>query len=278
LFDRRHTSNHSFNAFARNFSNMSNIPKIPKMPNQPPYAILPDRIPIPPITSTNKPSELNYYGPLEPNLAPQASKFLAAVTNANEHDLTSTISSFLLAAQADCVGDADSKKACWFTIRVTHPSDAVKVPRWHQDGRMYPYDTGREDIVRSKYALTLLGPRTLMLHPTAHVFATLNKGESQFCPWRTSENAPVPTEDDEYAADDALRDWLAAAFADAERVSVGEGQVVRFSWGRDDSPVHSEPHLSGDRVFVTVLFGSESELRVMCELRGAEYGVVSLEG
>jgi hypothetical protein len=161
--------------------------------------------------------------------------------------------------------------ACWFTIRVTAPTDAFKVPRWHQDGRMFPYDAGREDVVRSKYALTLLGPTTLMLQPEAHVFSTFQQGEKQHYWWLETHGAE-PTEEDEDNADSALQQWLATEFKDARRVRVGDGEVVRFSWGREDSPAHSEPDLVCDRVFVSVMYGSESEIRKMCEWRSAEYG------
>lgn len=110
-------------------------------------------------------------------------------------------------------------------------------------------------MVRSKYALTLLGLPTLVLPAEDAVFATMAPGEEE--------------RDQVY---DSLRMWLAERFKDVKRVEVGKGQVVRFSWGREDSPVHSEPRMRTDRVFMMVLFGSERELRSMCEIRGANFG------
>jgi hypothetical protein len=145
------------------------------------------------------------------------------------------------------------------------------VPRWHQDGRMFPYDQGREQVVRSKYALTLLGPTTLMLEPNAHVFSTHQRGKTQHYWWRETHDA-MPTEEDIEQTGSTLRHWLADEFKDATRIRTGHGKVIRFSWGRDDSPVHSEPDLTSDRVFMTVLYGSESELRGMCEWRDVKFG------
>ena len=241
------------------------------MSHQLPCALLPVPIAIPRITSVIRNSTFEYYGPVQSSLASKASEFLTAITDVVESELISTIESFILATKNDCIGGAEEKKACWLTIRATKPTDAFEVPRWHQDGRMFPYDEGREEVVRSKYALTLLGPTTLMLEPNAHAFDIFQKGEAQYYWWRRL-NGPEPTEEDMDRADSELRDWLADKLKEAIRVRVNDGEVLRFSWGRDDSPVHSEPDLISDRVFMTVLYGSESELRGMCDWRNAEYG------
>lgn len=123
-----------------------------------------------------------------------------------------------------------------------------------------------------------------MLVPSKHISEILARGEEKHYPWQhpqTSTDAdiiPIPTDDEMYDADCALRAWLAESYTSAPRVPIGEGEIVRFSWGRDDSPVHSEPDLVGERVFVSVLYGSEEEIRGMCEWREAKYGEVSLEG
>lgn len=248
-----------------------------KTPHQPPCAVLPLRISVPRVTTVTRTSSFNYFGPVQSSLATEASKFLATLTDTVELETASSIESFILAAQNNCVGEADEKKACWFTIRVTKPSDEFEVPRWHQDGRMFPYDEGREEVVRSKYALTLLGPTTLMLHPDAHIFSTYRAGEKKHFWWQET-GGPEPTDEEEDDAYNALRHWLAEKFEAADRVQVGDGEVVRFSWGRDDSPVHSEPDLRSDRVFMTVLYGSEAELRGMCSWRNAEYGNFTYDG
>jgi hypothetical protein len=241
------------------------------MPLLPPCAILPTPIAIPKITSATRSSTFNYYGPVQSSLASEASQFLATTTDAGKLEVASTIASFIHATQDDCIGGANEKTACWLTIRVTKPTDEFKVPRWHQDGRMFPCDLGRENEVRSKYALALLGPRTLMLQPNASVFSTYQRGLKEHYWWHGT-HGEAPTEEEEEKADSILRHWLAAEFKDASRVPVGDGEVVRFSWGCEDSPMHSEPDMVCDRVFVSVLYGSEHEIRMMCEWRNVQYG------
>ncbi|KAF2447165.1 hypothetical protein P171DRAFT_430087 [Karstenula rhodostoma CBS 690.94] len=224
--------------------------------NSAPLLILPLAIDVPHFTSVERNTTFNYFGPVSSPLVSRAAHFLCSNTDtADEASLDTTLQSFLHASHADCVGNADEKSCCWFTIRLTKPHSGFDVPRWHQDGRMYTYDEGREAVARSKYALTLLGPPTLVLPAEDAVFATMAPGEEK---------------QDQVYGD--LRMWLAQRFQDVKRVEVGKGQVVRFGWGREDSPVHSEPRLETDRVFMTVLFGSERELRSMCEIRGVNFG------
>jgi hypothetical protein len=56
------------------------------------------------------------------------------------------------------------------------------------------------------------------------------------------------------------RRWLAEQYTNEKLVKLHDRQIVRFSWGREDSPIHSEPDLICDRIFMTILYGSESEL------------------
>ncbi|QGI69778.1 uncharacterized protein FFB20_07001 [Fusarium fujikuroi] len=247
------------------------------MNDQSPYAILPESIDIPCITSTKQDSTLNYYGPVDGSLAIEASKFLARHTDAVEQDVEPKTRAFLETTQNDCSGNTEEKKACWLTIRITKPCNAFEIPRWHQDGPMFEYDSGREDVVRSKYAITLLGPSTLMLRPDEYVFKTQHEAEARYYWWQNKPDGPEPSEDEMHDADDLLRESLGTAFQNTPRVQVGHAQIVRFSWGRDDSPVHSEPDLVSDRVFMTVLYGSESELRTMSKWREAPYGEYSVE-
>ncbi|KAG5655367.1 hypothetical protein KAF25_006870 [Fusarium avenaceum] len=241
------------------------------MSDQSPLGILTASIDIPRITSTKHMSTLDYYGLADASIAAEASNFLARLTDGVEEEMKRTIEAFLRITQNDCSGHAEDKRACWLTIRLTKRSNAFEIPRWHQDGCMFPYDEGREEVVRSKYGLTLLGPSTLMLESDEHVCNMQREGEAQHYWWR-EKLAHEPSEDEMYDADVKLWGWLANKFEHTPRVQVGRGEVVRFSWGRDDSPVHSEPDLISDRVFMTVLYGSEMELRRMCEWRDVQYG------
>lgn len=237
-----------------------------------PLDVLPDTLELPHLASVKHHATFNYYGPIASQLIPHAAEFLISNTDASvKVPLETTLQAFLETCHDDCVGNTPEKSCCWFTIRITQPHTGFDIPRWHQDGRMYTYDTGREAVARSKYALTLLGPPTLLLPAEDDVFAILKEGEKKH-PWCEEREDVETTEAEFHEREEALRVWLAERFSDLERVKVGAGKVVRFSWGREDSPVHSEPRMDRDRVFMTLMFGSESELRNMCDSRGLEFG------
>ncbi|CEI61878.1 hypothetical protein FVEN_g2934 [Fusarium venenatum] len=236
-----------------------------------PCAVLTLPVEIPHITSTSEVLDLDYFGPVDDSISIEGSKFVARLTDGVENEVARIIKEFIVTTQNDCVGNAKEKRACWFTIRSTKPTDEFNIPRWHQDGPMYPYDKGREEVVRSKYALTLLGPPTLMLVPDEDAFATERQGIAQHFWWQEKDtHRPSAEEWDE--ADLKLRKWLENEFKETPRVQIEHGQIVRFSWGRDNSPLHSEPDIICDRIFISVLYGSESELRRMCDWREGKYG------
>ncbi|KAF2872731.1 hypothetical protein BDV95DRAFT_618378 [Massariosphaeria phaeospora] len=180
---------------------------------------------------------LNYFGPVEPSFVTVAAKFLASCTDGAEEQLAQSLDTFIKATQADCVGTAREKEHCWFEIRVDRPKEDFKTPRWHQDGPMRTYQEAAEGEPRSKYATTLLGPCTLLLPSNPKILET---------------QAYV-----------ALREWLADQFEDKEPINLTNRNIARFTWGRDDSPVHSEPNIVSDRVFITVIYGSQDEIQTL---------------
>jgi len=238
-----------------------------------PLHILPVAMPESSLTFVKRSATFSYYGELYESLAQHAAKFVTENTDGVENELMTTLQAFLEASHKDGIGNPPEKSCCWFTIRITKPNNAFDVPRWHQDGRMFQCDEGREAVARSKYALTLLGPPTLLLPADAAVFETITNGEEKFLWWRGNEGK-TSTEEDRDEAYDAMREWLSDKFRKTSRVTVKKGDIVRFSWGRDDSPVHSEPQMVMDRVFITVLYGSETELKSMCGYRDVEFGKI----
>jgi hypothetical protein len=68
------------------------------------------------------------------------------------------------------------------------------------------------------------------------------------------------------------RSFLAEHLRNFDPVPLEPSQIIRFSWGQSDSPLHSEPDFSAtDRIFVSILFGSEKEIKEMCRIREKKY-------
>ncbi|KAL8396779.1 hypothetical protein RB594_003749 [Gaeumannomyces avenae] len=234
------------------------------------------------------------------SLAQSAGAFIAANTTSGSSTadplpaLKQAVARFLDAAARDAVAIADPAarpavtRACWLTVRLFKPTDEFATPRWHRDGVMFDCSCPGHGAVlpasdhdpsaapaparttarhHAKYAVTLLGPPTRLMHPGALVDEAVAHHEADDA-WAGG--------DDEMAGRAALAARLRDAAGASEVALPSARQVIRFSWGQDDSPVHSEPDWgSSDRVFVSVLFGRRREIRNMCDFRHEKYGVVS---
>ena len=111
---------------------------------------------------------------------------------------------------------------------------------------MFPSEYPEE--IHSKYVMVLLGKTTHLLVESRLVSDVVKEG-------RHSQ----------------LREEYATKLGGEPLVPIGLGEIFRFTWGQKDSPVHSEPDLKGDRVFMSVLYGTEGEIKTMCNWRKESY-------
>lgn len=103
--------------------------------------------------------------------------------------------------------------------------------------------------IHSKYAITLLGNTTPVL------------AESRLV-------SEVIGDDDR---DEDVQAYRAERLAGEPLIPIDLGKIIRFSWGQKDSPVHSEPDQKGDRIFISILYGTRSEIKEMCAWREEDY-------
>ncbi|KAK6607891.1 hypothetical protein H4I96_04126 [Botrytis cinerea] len=68
------------------------------------------------------------------------------------------------------------------------------------------------------------------------------------------------------------RKETANALAAEKPLEIPRGQIIRFSWGQEDSPVHSEPDLVAERVFISCIYGSISEIKDITATRRQKIG------
>jgi len=232
-----------------------------------------------PINSVRHEATYDFYGAFSSaRLAASATSFVLAHCGIGDAaGVAGALSAFLADAAAharrpDREGAA-AAAAAWLCVRLTTPTDAWVTPRWHRDGRMFQCACAPVSP-HAKYAVALRGPPTRLVWPSEAVDAAVRGVEA--CRGDGGEEEEEE-EREVYAREDREREQLAAALEGMPLVEVRPGQVVRFTWGADDAPVHSEPDCSAeDRVFVSVMFGSEEELRDMCRIRDATYGVESV--
>jgi hypothetical protein len=227
----------------------------------PPLEVLPPPVDFcSPVTSVQREASYGFYGPFSvARLAASAADFVLDHCAGDAAGVAQAFSTFLADAAAHA-GRLDREgciEAAWLCVRLTPPTDAWVTPRWHRDGRMFncacPASPSRP---HAKYAVTLRGPPTRLLCPSEAVDVAVRGVKPRYGD-----------------GEDEARAELAAALEGMPLVELHPGQVVRFTWGQADAPVHSEPDSSTeDRVFVSVMFGSEKELREMCSFRRVTYG------
>ncbi|KAM0323046.1 hypothetical protein ACHAQA_009145 [Verticillium albo-atrum] len=223
-----------------------------------PFAVFPhEPLPSGLISIIKKELSSGFYGAFNATLlAAQAAAVICANSDASEDLLKDALHKFLSLAQDDTA--SDSALSCWLCVRMTLPTTNWVIPRWHTDGIMFDCACPPPQLPHSKYAFTILGPSTRVMVPDQAVTTLICGRSPTGRDWDTNDPDPE----------------LAARMAEFEEASVGLGQVIRFSWGQTDSPVHSEPDSSGqERVFISVLLASDEEIRDMCEFRGTEFGV-----
>jgi hypothetical protein len=142
-----------------------------------------------------------------------------------------------------------STPAVWFTIRLAKRTDAFEIPRWHRDGKMFR--VGATEGVPSKcykIAVTLLGAPTLVL-----------------------ENTPLVAEIARGRMFEERRETLAHAFERSPQVEIATGQIFAFTCGEPDSPIHSEPDIKSDRIFMSVVPGTPDQIKELANIRSLTY-------
>jgi len=141
--------------------------------------------------------------------------------------LDDIILNFVYLTHQDCPAQESQKTSALMYIMLYKPNGNPLLGNgegWHRDPPPWPCD----GHVPTRYAITLLGDCTKILDPEAGQVPELGR----------------------------VMPRLFARERSAEL-----GQVIRFTMGRMDSPVHAVPAITKDRVFMNVVYGSEAEVR-----------------
>lgn len=143
-----------------------------------------------------------------------------------------------------------------------------------------PSATATTDVSREnpqttdwKIATTLLGPGTLFISPRTSSHArNIQK----------AIKASVRAENEGHTclsvgcvgcamASEKVREQLAEALKDHDIVQARVGECTYLQTGEEEGAVHSEPESHGDRIFVNVIPGKETELMALTGKWGLEY-------
>lgn len=129
--------------------------------------------------------------------------------------------------------DGSQKESAWVALRVFVATDEYEQPRWHRDGYYFSPFSGKA----YKFVVTLKGAHTLFYH----------------LPEKMQEHFSELEENQERAK--------LAEMLDLSQVSTAEpGQGTAFIVGAESSAVHSEPQIVGQRLFLSIVPGSQVQI------------------
>jgi hypothetical protein len=210
-----------------------------------------------PFTSITKTSFSNFYGSVRFFHRDPSSALLFFANNADVDisALTSVINGFVDLTLNDCIGEDSQKSSCHvsFWTWKSQPN-GFGTPAWHRDGPLHPIKVDTFPFARSKYAVTLLGQPTRFLVNSPHIVKVASKAY-----------------DDDLRYDEMASLFSTNGFDNAALEKVDTGQVVRFSWGQPDGIVHAEPIITEDRVFLSIIYGNDEEIRGLAYWRDEAY-------
>ena len=111
------------------------------------------------------------------------------------------------------------------------------------------------DEMPYKVGTTFTGPSTLFIEPAKQHLLTYNA---------SYERQAETNHDPEQLQIEKL--WLAEQFKNVPVVQAKPGELARWTVGGGDAAVlHSEPPMHGQRVFISVLPGTEAQIRQLCK-------------
>ena len=157
-------------------------------------------------------------------------------------------------AKAVCQGY--EKNYAWIDIRVSMPTTDWDIPRWHMDGSFYI--TEDKNQIQSKFVTVLRGAGTLMVNAT--------KKEKEEYEKIMIENRPKTKEDKEKFFKDhknqmKLRIKQNKVFEKKKVKQLKNDEGLIFIVGNiDKALVHSEPPTHTNRIFISILPGTETQI------------------
>ncbi len=175
-------------------------------------------------------SHYENYGDLQ-LLAEELQHFITSLSDSNIA-IAKTVAQLVPRLVQKVLAILDQETA-WVTMRAFTPVTVFKEPRWHSDSHYYP-PTGEQ----YKVAITLHGAQTLFYDIASEQRKTLE---------------PICQNKRELTK-----------IVDLSRVispSFGQGSI--FIVGSDHAPIHSEPNIDGKRLFLSMIPGSNAQIKTL---------------
>jgi hypothetical protein len=153
---------------------------------------------------------------------------------------------------------AFGEENAWVSLRFSTPNDLYKLPRWHKDGH-YTGNFGNTYMFPlPKFITTPKGPSTLLIRNTVETNAIYNKVQNAKREELKINNIKVQ---DQHILSEKYRKIYAEAFKHCDIIQPrnDEGTIIYPTHESQDckDTIHSEPHVTEQRFFLSILPSSE---------------------
>ena len=191
--------------------------------------------------------------------------YLESLGNSPEHARIATAIIYRFMKESLIAYDAP---AAWITIRSSKQNSHYDVARWHTDGSFFP----QQDDLQAKILTTLKGPGTLLCNvsdETRKEYGPIRQQAWKELNFNSTMKDATTKQLDEH--DHKVRPKLVALLAPYEVQQAQTRQGVMFLVGNyaTTAAFHSEPAINTDRLFMSILPGTDEQIKFLHDVRQA---------
>ena len=184
----------------------------------------------------------------------------------NEEKESHQITHILITKVIEPYLKAMNHTSLWFEIRIMNPINEFEIPRWHIDGFFYKANEYTMDNkLQQKLAGIFYGPGTLfkkhddvIVNKYLELYRKLYKNfdRKQFNGQLDMENRKI----------------IAEQLSQYEEVQPSNNEIAIFIVGDEKrSAVHSEPNMTTNRFFYSIVSGDKEDIKELARNRGLEF-------
>lgn len=143
---------------------------------------------------------------------------------------------------------------CWISIRTSLPNHNYDIPRWHQDGNFFTSTPEDRAQLQTKFVTVLCGDGTLLINAT----------KSDRSKYRQYFQDEIRKAGNNYRIQmtDKFREGVANIFKHRKVHQLKNNEGLIFIVGDPNKAlIHSEPAIKNKRLFISILPGSERQIK-----------------
>lgn len=152
-------------------------------------------------------------------------------------------------------------KYFWISIRISQPNDLFKTPRWHQDGLFF-----NNNDHQSKFITVLRGDGTLLIESNETCLSQYTEIFDENMKYNRDNNIRNFKEQIKIQ-DEIFRPKMAKKLSESKDCKIiqlnNDNGAIFYVGDFKTAAIHSEPMINYPRIFISILPGSEKDIKVL---------------